>query len=150
MTEDRDFKKVVRRRSAKTGESYQTARRQLDRSRSDREPTAGTTVSARIAGAWAHPAGLVLGCIVDEGRLERGMTVTLLAGDDVVHEGTVATLRVGKQDRDAVASGECGILLDPPFVGFRPARDDDRDTDYEALGALRPVTIGPMPDRLIG
>lgn len=30
MTEDRDFKKVGRERSAKTGESYQAARRQLE------------------------------------------------------------------------------------------------------------------------
>jgi translation initiation factor IF-2 len=140
MTEDRDFKKVVRERSAKTGESYQAARRQLN-------PSTGG-MSARVAAMWAHPAGLILGCIVDEGRLVRGMPVTLLAGDDVVHQGVVANLRVGKEDRTVVTSGECGILLDPPFVGHRPAGSND--VDYEALGALRPVSIGPAPDRVVG
>ena len=43
---------------------------------------------------------------------------------------------------------DCGILLDPPFVGYRP--DGVDDTDYAGLGALRPVSIGPMPDRLVG
>ena len=33
MTDDRDFKQIVRDRAAKTGESYQAARRQLERQR---------------------------------------------------------------------------------------------------------------------
>ena len=138
MTEDRDFKKVVRARSAKTGESYQTARRQVER-----QPI----VSARVAALWEHPNGLVLGCIVDEGRLTRGMSLSVLAGERVVHQGTVTSLRRGKEDLDVVTSGECGVLLDPPFLGYVP---EEGDASGGAIpGALRPVVIGPMPDRVV-
>ena len=72
MTEDRDFKKVVRVRSAKPGDSYQAARRQMERR------TGG--LSAPVYAQWAHPAGLVLGCVVEQGQLALGMPVTVLAG----------------------------------------------------------------------
>lgn len=140
MTEDRDFEDAVRRRSAKTGESYQTARRQMDRR---------TGLSAPVYAQWAHPAGLVLGCVVEQGRLERGMPVTVLSGDGatVLHEGTVASLRVGKEDRAVVASGECGILLDPPFHGYV-----SREIAAAALqaGALTPVETIGLPYRVVG
>ena len=136
MTEDRDFKKIVRTRSAKTGESYQTARRQVEH-----QPA---HLSARVNGLWAHPAGLVLGCIVDEGRMTRGMPVTIMAGDTVLHQGTVASLRRGKEDQAVVTSGACGILLEPPFYG--PVAE----TGVQIPGALKPVVLGPMPDRVIG
>ena len=136
MTEDRDFKKIVRSRSAKTGESYQAARRQLER-----QPV---RLSAQVHALWEHPMGLVMGLVVDEGRLAKGMPVTVLAGERVVHEGTVASLRVGKEDRDVVTSGECGIILDPPFLGYVA------DAAPGDPGALRPVAIAPMPDRVVG
>jgi translation initiation factor IF-2 len=139
MTEDRDFKKVVRKRSAKTGESYQTARRQVER-----HPV---RLSARVGALWAHPAGLVLGCIVEEGRIIRGMSVTVMAGDNVVHKGTVASLRRGKVDVDVVASGECGIMLEPAFYGYVAVEGDQ--PGVEVIGALKPVVIGPTPDRVI-
>lgn len=139
MTEDRDFKKVVRKRSAKTGESYQTAKRQVER-----QPA---RLSARVGALWAHPAGLVLGCIVDDGRITRGMPVTVMAGDNVVHRGTVASLRRGKEDQTVVTSGECGIMLDPPFLGYVAA--EGGDASVEMLGALKPVVMGPTPDRVI-
>ena len=141
MTENRDFKNVVRKRSAKTGESYQAARRQVER-----QPAA--RLSARVHAMWEHPRGLVLGCVVDEGRLTQGMTVTLLAGDSVLHQGTVASLRRGKDDQTVVTSGECGILLDPPYLGYVPA--DDEGAQAQLPGALKPVMIGPMPDRVVG
>lgn len=91
MTEDRDFKNVVRARSAKTGESYQAARRQLEHQ--------GGGLRAPVYAQWAHPAGLVLGCVVEQGQLALEMAVTVLAGDALLQEGTVASLRVGKEDR---------------------------------------------------
>ena len=140
MTEDRDFKKIVRERSAKTGESYQAARRQLER-----RPAA---VSAQVQALFLHPdAGLVLGCLVESGSLSPGMAVTLLAGDDVVHRGTIASLRVGTEDRSVVSSGQCGVLLDPPYLGYDPIEIEGMAT---VPGALRPVEIGRRPDRLVG
>ena len=140
MTENRDFKKVVRKRSAKTGESYQTARRQVER-----QPA---RLSARVPALWAHPAGLVLGCIVDKGRITRGMPVTVLAGDRVLHQGTVASLRRGKEDQAVVTSGECGIMLEPPFLGY--VADGSAEARVEIPGALKPVVMAPMPDRVVG
>jgi translation initiation factor IF-2 len=140
MTDDRDFKKIVRERSAKTGESYQAARRQIERR------PAG--MSAQVQALFLHPeAGLVLGCQVESGSLSTGMPVTLLAGDDVVHEGTIASLRVGKEDRPVVTSGQCGVLLDPPFLGYRTIEIEGMVT---VPGALRPVELERRPDRLVG
>ena len=137
MTEDRDFKDVVRKRAAKTGESYQAARRQL-------QGRSGG-VSADVYALWAHPRGLVLGCVVHAGALAEGMEVTVLAGlegDTVVHRGTVASLRVGKEERRSVTSGECGITLDPPFLGYA-----ERGIDMP--GALKPVDVVPLPYRVV-
>lgn len=139
MTEDRDFKKVVRERSAKTGESYQAARRQLERR--------GGGLSAPVYALWEHPAGLVLGCVVEQGQLTRGMAVTVLAGDDVLHEGTVTSLRVGKVDRTVVTSGECGILLDPPFHGYLRERVEESAVQQ---GALKPVRTVALPYLVVG
>ena len=139
MTEDRDFKNVVRQRRAKTGESYQTARRQLERR------AAG--LSAPVHAQWAHPSGLVLGCVVEQGQLALGMPVTLMKGDDVLHEGTVASLRVGKEDRTVVTSGPCGILLDPPFHGY-VGRDVDGASPVP--GALKPVETVGLPYVVVG
>ena len=140
MTEDRDFKEAVRRRSAKTGESYQAARRQMEQR---------SGLAAPVYAQWAHPAGLVLGCVVEQGQLSLGMPVTVLSGDrsTVLHEGIVASLRVGKEDRSVVTSGECGILLDPRFHGYV-----SREIDEALLqaGALRPVETIGLPYLVVG
>ena len=139
MTEDRDFTKVVRQRSAKTGESYQAARRQVERQ------TMG--LSAPVRALFAHPAGLVLGCVVEAGRLSRGMPVTVMAGDRVLHEGTVATVRVGKADQAVVTSGECGVMLEPPFHGYATV---EAEAAAPTAGALKPVEMVPLPYVVVG
>ena len=72
MTDDNDFKKIVRDRMAKTGESYQAARRQLERQRG--------RFSARVMELFEMPEGDVLGCIIEGGEVTRGMTVTVATG----------------------------------------------------------------------
>ena len=139
MTEDRDFKRVVRERSAKTGESYQAARRQLE--------ARGGGLSAPVYALWEHPAGLVLGCHVEQGQLTLGMSVTVLAGEEVLHEGIVASLRVGKEDRAVVTEGDCGILLDPPFRGYVGS---DVEQDAALQGALKPVRTVALPYLVVG
>lgn len=138
MTEDRDFKNVVRKRAAKTGESYQAARRQVEH-----QPR----LSAALNVLYAHPGGLVLGCVVEQGQIARGMPVTLMAGDTVVHQGTVVSLRIGKEDQDVVTSGNCGVMLDPPFLGYVTAQGEG---SVQIPGALQPVEVGPRPDRVVG
>jgi translation initiation factor IF-2 len=120
MTEDRDFKDLVRKRAAKTGESYQAARRQLEEKRA--------RFSARVDAAFRVPDGIVFGCVVEEGRVARGMAVTVIAEDGAVaHQATVLHLRRAKADMDSVADGQFvdgqfGMLVDPPYVGPLPAR----------------------------
>ena len=117
MTEDRDFKKVVRERAAKTGESYQTSRRQLERKR-DR-------FSALAKVMFQTPSGIVLGCIMEAGEVSRGMRVTVTTPEGVKHRGVVVSLRHMWDDLDAVAYGEFGefgLLLEPAYVGPLPVQ----------------------------
>src|SRR3954469_15690321 len=117
MTEDRDFKQIVRDRAAKTGESYQTARRILERKRGRFSALATTT--------FDRPAGRVLGCIMEDGKVTRGMKVTVTAPDGVTHQGVVVSLRHMWDDVDAVSCGEFGefgLLLEPAYRGPIPAQ----------------------------
>ena len=116
MTEDRDFKNVVRKRAAKTGETYQAARRQL-------RPPAPVVVRVQaLFRTLDPPSGIADGCVVETGRITRGMSVALSIGDEVVHRGTVASLRVAKYDIDAIAEGQgpFGLLVEPPYEGPMP------------------------------
>jgi hypothetical protein len=118
MTTDKDFKQIVRERAAKTGESYQAARRQLQRQRGG--------FSARAVGVFHMPAGRVLACIIEGGEVTRGMTVSVAASDGVKHEGVVVSLRHMKQDLEGIRfSGpfrEFGLLLEPAYAGPVPAQ----------------------------
>lgn len=117
MTEDSDFKQLVRARAAKTGESYQAARRTLQGNRS--------RFSAVASSTFDRPAGRVLGCIMEEGTVTRGMKVTLTAPDGATHHGVVVSLRLMWKAVDAVSKDEFehfGLLVEPPYVGPIPAR----------------------------
>ena len=122
MTEDRDFKQVVRTRAAKTGESYQAARRQL-------EEHARPPFVARVTSLWRattggrvrrETAGTAFGCFIEQGTVTRGMRVTVVRDDHVVHEGVVVGLRNGRTDVEAVTAGELpdgfGLLVEPPYA----------------------------------
>ena len=57
--------------------------------------------------------GKVAGCMVTEGKVKRGSKVRLLRDSVVVHEGTLKSLKRGKDDARDVASGfECGMAFD--------------------------------------
>ena len=116
MTEDRDFKQVVRARAEKTGESYQTARRQLEQKR--------PPFVARVTAMFRAEAGIAFGCYVWQGKATRGMRVAVMLNDEVIYEGVVAGLRHGKTDVDSVAEGDFpdgfGLLVEPPYNGPLP------------------------------
>jgi translation initiation factor IF-2 len=117
MTDDRDFKKLVRERAAKTGESYETARRILERKRGQFSALANSTFN--------KPAGRVLGCIMEDGKVTRGMKVTVTALDGGKHQGVVVSLRHMWDDVESVSYGEFGefgLLLEPPYLGPIPAQ----------------------------
>ncbi len=57
--------------------------------------------------------GVVAGCYVKEGKIERGAKVRLLRDNVVIYTGKIASLRRFKEDVKEVAAGyECGIGLE--------------------------------------
>jgi translation initiation factor IF-2 len=113
MTEDRDFKRIVRDRATRTGESYQAARRALEQRK--RPPFAALATST-----FERAGGRVLGCVMEAGVVSRGMQVQVTASDGSAHQGVVASLRHRWVDVDSVSHGdldEFGLLLDPRTAG---------------------------------
>jgi translation initiation factor IF-2 len=112
MTEDRDFKNVVRRRAAKTGESYQAARRQLEEASNTAHARALVEIMVRT------PRGIVVGCTIDRGTIGRGDNVIVLHDGHPVHEAVVAAIRNFQADIEAASAGlKCGLILEPPYKG---------------------------------
>ena len=66
--------------------------------------------------------GKVAGCLVTEGKVERGAKVRLLRDRVVIHEGTLAILKRFKDDVREVPSGqECGMA----FANYQDIREGD-------------------------
>ncbi|MFP5501329.1 MAG: translation initiation factor IF-2, partial [Candidatus Sericytochromatia bacterium] len=58
-------------------------------------------------------AGVIAGCMVQEGKLQRNADVKVLRGGAVIHEGKLDSLKRFKDDVKEVATGyECGISFD--------------------------------------
>lgn len=67
--------------------------------------------------------GKVAGCIVTEGKVERGAKVRLLRDNVVIHEGTLAILKRFKDDvKEVVAGQECGMS----FANYQDIREGDQ------------------------
>ena len=79
---------------------------------------------AEILQLFTHSkVGKVAGCLVTEGRVERGAGVRLLRDDVVVHEGELKTLKRFKDEVAEVQSGtECGMA----FKNYQDMRVGDR------------------------
>ncbi len=66
--------------------------------------------------------GKVAGCVVTDGRVERGAKVRLLRDKIVIHEGTLSILKRFKDDMKEVHSGqECGMA----FANYQDIREGD-------------------------
>ncbi|MBN9260216.1 MAG: translation initiation factor IF-2 [Hyphomicrobium sp.] len=66
--------------------------------------------------------GKVAGCLVTEGKVERGAKVRLLRDKTVIHEGTLAILKRFKDDVKEVPAGqECGMA----FANYQDIREGD-------------------------
>jgi translation initiation factor IF-2 len=66
--------------------------------------------------------GKVAGCLVTEGKVERGAKVRLIRDNVVVHEGSLSTLKRFKDEVKEVISGtECGMA----FENYQDMRKDD-------------------------
>ncbi|WP_333793565.1 translation initiation factor IF-2, partial [Hyphomicrobium sp.] len=66
--------------------------------------------------------GKVAGCLVTEGKVERGAKVRLLRDKVVIHEGTLSMLKRFKDDvREVPAGQECGMA----FANYQDIREGD-------------------------
>jgi translation initiation factor IF-2 len=66
--------------------------------------------------------GKVAGCLVTEGKVERGAKVRLLRDKVVIHEGTLSILKRFKDDVKEVPAGqECGMA----FANYQDIREND-------------------------
>jgi translation initiation factor IF-2 len=66
--------------------------------------------------------GKVAGCVVTEGKVERGAKVRLLRDKVVIHEGTLSILKRFKDDVKEVPAGqECGMA----FANYQDIREGD-------------------------
>ncbi|MBI2813375.1 MAG: translation initiation factor IF-2 [Opitutae bacterium] len=75
---------------------------------------------AEVRQVFPVAKGFVAGCLVTEGKINRGITARVRRGKESVFEGKVGTLRRFKDDANEVRAGlECGIRLDG-FDGYQP------------------------------
>jgi len=75
---------------------------------------------AEVRQVFPVAKGFVAGCLVTEGKINRGITARVRRGKDSVHEGKIGTLRRFKDDANEVRAGlECGIRLDG-YDGYQP------------------------------
>ncbi len=66
--------------------------------------------------------GKVAGCLVTQGKVERGAKVRLLREKTVIHEGTLSILKRFKDDvREVPAGQECGMA----FANYQDIREGD-------------------------
>ncbi len=66
--------------------------------------------------------GRVAGCLITDGKVERGIGVRLLRDDVVIHEGMLSTLKRFKDEVSEVTSGqECGMA----FENYQDMRKGD-------------------------
>jgi translation initiation factor IF-2 len=83
---------------------------------------------AEVRQVFPVAKGFVAGCLVTEGKVNRGTTARVRRGKDAVFEGKVGTLRRFKDDANEVRAGlECGIRLD----GFDGYQAGDRIECFE-------------------
>ncbi|RUP08945.1 translation initiation factor IF-2 [Hyphomicrobium sp.] len=68
-------------------------------------------------------SGKVAGCLVTEGKVERGAKVRLLRDNVVIHEGTLSILKRFKDDvKEVIAGQECGMS----FANYQDIREGDQ------------------------
>ena len=76
----------------------------------------------------AGKAGQAAGCLVTEGRIQRGALARVYRGREVIYDGKIATLRRVKEDvREVTAGQECGMT----FENFNDFQPGDRVETYE-------------------
>jgi translation initiation factor IF-2 len=84
--------------------------------------------------------GVVAGCHVTEGKVQRSSLIRLLRDQVVIHEGRLASLRRFKDDvREVTAGFECGLAID----GFQDIKVGDVVEAYEKVPVFRRMAQEP-------
>jgi len=82
--------------------------------------------------------GFIAGSRVDEGMILRGAKARLIRDDEVIHEGTVTSLKRFKDDVKEIKEGmECGIGID----GAGKFKEDDVIVVYEIQSLKRTLEV---------
>ena len=82
--------------------------------------------------------GFIAGSRVDEGMILRGVKARLIRDDEVIHEGTVTSLKRFKDDVKEIKEGmECGIGID----GAGKFKEDDVIVVYEIQSIKRTLEV---------
>lgn len=76
---------------------------------------------ALVKKAFKLSRGIVAGCVVEKGKIQRGVHSELTRGKDVIFKGKISSLKRFKDDVKEVVEGmECGITLD-----YKDVREGD-------------------------
>ncbi len=87
--------------------------------------------------------GMIAGCFVNEGRVQRGAQARLRRAQQVVYEGKIATLKRFKDDvREVPAGTECGVGLE----SCKDIQPGDGLEIYELEQVLRRLEPKPRPE----
>lgn len=79
--------------------------------------------TAEVRATFRSPRGIIAGCMVTDGRVQRGSEVRVLRGGQEIFKGRLSSLRHIKEDvREMAAGFECGIVLD----GFDDFQEGDQ------------------------
>ncbi|MBD3413734.1 MAG: translation initiation factor IF-2 [Candidatus Aminicenantes bacterium] len=72
-------------------------------------------------------AGIIAGCLVQDGVIHRNSKIKLLRNDEIIHEGTIASLKHLKKDVTEIKKGyECGINIQ----NFKDIKEGDTIEAY--------------------
>nr|YP_010902880.1 translation initiation factor 2 [Hypnea flava]WCH54934.1 translation initiation factor 2 [Hypnea flava] len=66
---------------------------------------------AKVQTVFKINKGLVAGCLVNDGKLKKGSKISIYRNQNLVHEGSIDSLKRLKDDVDEVLEGnECGVM----------------------------------------
>ena len=92
------------------------------------------TSTVEVRELFRVPRGVVAGCYVTEGKVERGARARLVRDGAIIYTGEVSTLRRFKDDVREVASGfECGIMI----AGYNDLKEGDVIETFEVREVAR-------------
>lgn len=90
--------------------------------------------SAEVRATFRTPRGVIAGCYVTEGQINRGAKARLLRDGTIVYTGEISSLRRFKDDVREVASGfECGIGIE----GYNDIKEGDVIEAFEVREVAR-------------